>query len=176
MKCPRCGLAGCEASARCAGCGFTIAELDARLGAPPGRPEFVDDGAGLLDDETHARLVARIRESDALGHGEIVVAIRAHTRPVTPAEYAFWLFNRWRLGAPHHRAVLVLLALSERRIETEVGYGLDSPAAERATALMLEHRVLPHLREHDYPAALLAAVAALGEMLRPGATPEAGPA
>lgn len=176
MKCPRCGLAERDASARCAGCGFSIAEFDAYLREPPARPEAVDDGAGLLDDAAHERLVAHLRERNALGHGEIVIVTRTHTRPVTPAEYAFWLFNRWQLGAPKHRAVLVLLALSERRIETEVGYGLESVATERATALVLEQHVLPHLREHDYPAALLAAAAALGEMLRQGAMPDAGPA
>lgn len=174
MKCPRCGLADREVSARCAGCGFSIVELDAQIHEPLTRPEFLDDGAGLLDDSDRARLLAALRERDVHRHGEIVIVTRAHTRPVTPAEYAFWLFNRWQLGAPEHRAVLVLLALSERRIETEVGYGLESVATESATALALEKHILPLLRDHDYAAALFAAASALDEVLRQGTAPEGG--
>ena len=37
-----------------------------------------------------------------------------------PAEHVFWLFNRWNVGGPEHAGLLLLLAVAERRIESEV--------------------------------------------------------
>jgi uncharacterized protein len=165
MKCPRCSLVEHDAPARCPGCGFSIADLDRRLGAPPARPEFLLDEADVLDDDAQQRLTARLRELGARSHGPIVVVTRSRTAPVTPAEYAFWLFNRWQLGAPNHRALLLLLALREQRIETEVGYGLESVATDAATARVLAEHAVPLLRQREYAAALEAAVDTLGTLL-----------
>ena len=133
--------------------------------ARPARPEFLLDEADVLDDDAQQRLTARLRELGSRSHGPIVVVTRSRTAPVTPAEYAFWLFNRWQLGAPNHRALLLLLALREQRIETEVGYGLEPVATDAATARVLAEHAVPLLRRREYAAALEAAVEALGTLL-----------
>lgn len=102
MKCPRCGLIVTDQVPQCRGCGFSLEDLDRRAGRLPERTGFVSDHAGLLSPEERAALEQRLARFHEENGGEIVVATVATTRPVKPAEYVFWLFNRWNVGGPEH--------------------------------------------------------------------------
>jgi uncharacterized protein len=169
MKCPRCGLAARASIPRCHGCGFSLDSLDRSLGDPPARATPLSDGAGLLSEAERGALTARISEWSERSGGEIVVVTLATTLPARPSEYAFWLFNRWDLAAPHRRGALLLLALHEQRIEIEAGVGWEDALSDLATGAALDRHVLPLLRERDYATALAAAVDALGALVAPDA-------
>jgi len=168
MKCPRCGLAVRDATPECRGCGFTLTALDRKLGLVPARAAPLDDQAGLVSEPGRAALEARLREFNQRVAGELVVVTRRTTAPLRPAEYAFWLFNHWALGGPEHRGLVLLLALRERRIESEVGYGWEAVAPDVATGAILDERALPLLRSGAHEAALGAAVEALIALLSGG--------
>ena len=174
MKCPRCGLAERASTPRCPGCGFSIEALDRALGDPPARAGALSDEAGLLSEYERMALGARISAWSQRAGGEIAVATVATTRQVSPSEYAFWLFNRWRLAADDGRGLLLLLALHEQRVEIEAGYGWEDALGDLATGQALDRHVLPLLRERDYAAALAAAVDALGALVAPDAPGDEG--
>jgi uncharacterized protein len=118
----------------------------------------------VLSGTGRTALEGRLRALAASTGGEMCVVTRSTTRPVRPAEYAFWLFNRWQLARSHHRGLLILLALREQRIETEVGYGWESVASDLETGAVLDVHVVPRLREGDFERALIAAVDELGAL------------
>lgn len=165
MKCPRCGWIADRPVPRCPGCDFSLATLDRALGSPPGGDAPLDDGAQVLAEGTRERLAARLAELARTTGGAWIVVTRPTTAPVRPAEYAFWLFNHRGLESRGHRGMLVLLALREQRIETEVGSAWESVAGDLETGRVLDTHVLPRLREGDPGGALEAAIEELARLV-----------
>lgn len=154
MKCPRCGLILTDQVPRCQGCGFSIQALDRKLKSAPKRSGFVNDFANLLSSEEKMKLENRLSEFQRKSDGEIVLAIVKSTRPVKPSEYVFWLFNHWEVGGESHAGLILLLALSERRIESEVGYSWEHIISDVESGMVLDEHVVPLLKEDKIPDAL----------------------
>ena len=147
MHCPHCGVDLNDDHPACPGCRFHIDDLDPLLGPPPPRTGDVLDLAGALSPAERARLQARCARLRGRTGAELVVAIVPDTAPRKPAEYVFWLFNRWGVGGADHRGILVLLALAERRIESEVGYALEEVVSDAVSGELLAAHAVPFLRE-----------------------------
>ena len=86
--------------------------------------------------------------------GELVLTTVKFTEPVKPSEYVFWLFNRWQVGGEWHTGLMVLLALEERRIECEVGYGWERFVSDLESGEVLDEYVLPLLKDGKFSEAL----------------------
>jgi len=68
----------------------------------------------------------------------VVVVTVENTRPLTPAQYVFWLYNEWGVGGKAHRGVMILVAVEERRVETEVGFGLENIITDERSGDVLD--------------------------------------
>ena len=67
----------------------------------------------------------------------------------TPKRYATALFNHWRIGPQYkNNGVLVLVVPEQRRIEVEIGRGLDT-AFQRHEWLtdMLNEKIVPMMKQ-----------------------------
>lgn len=166
MKCPRCGLIVTDAIPRCQGCAFSIADLDALLPAPPPRRGFINDFAGILTPAQNETLENVLTGFAREYNGEMVLVTRHTSRPVKPAEYVFWLFNRWEVGGATHRGLMILLSLAERRIESEVGYFWEPIISDPVSDALLATAVVPLLEKGDYFGALQTAVERFGEIFQ----------
>lgn len=147
MKCPHCGLIVTDRVPVCQGCGFSIDDLDRKLGRPPERVGFVNDFANLLPGEQKAQLEERLAQFQQKNRGELVLVTVPGSKPVKPSEYVFWLFNRWQVGGSEHAGVMLLLAQEERRIESEVGYSWEPAITDLESWEILDEHVAPLLRE-----------------------------
>lgn len=147
MKCPHCGLIVTDRVPVCQGCGFSIGDLDRKLGRAPERAGYVNDFASLLLPEQKAQLEERLSQFQQKNRGELVLVTAPDTQPVKPSEYVFWLFNRWQVGGGEHAGVMLLLAQEERRIESEVGYSWEPVITDLESWEILDELVAPLLRE-----------------------------
>ena len=176
MKCPRCSREITAHEPRCAGCGFHIADLDALAVPPPKRRGLLNDFAGVIEPAWTDKLQTALEtfRADAarvLPGAEIVIVTLKTTAPLTPQQYVFWLFNHWNVGglrADENRGLLLLLALDERRVESEVGYGLESFVSDRLTGEVLDHVVVPLLKEGSYGEAFHFGVKLLADIVLEG--------
>jgi uncharacterized membrane protein YgcG len=91
----------------------------ARAGTSPSAAAgAVNDFAKLLSESERAQLTAQLqRLCDEMG-GVVVLVTLPRVAPLKPSEYAFWLYHHWQLPPT---GLLLLLALKERHIESEVG-------------------------------------------------------
>ncbi|MCI0528269.1 MAG: TPM domain-containing protein, partial [Nitrospira sp.] len=121
MKCPSCSTEISDQVDACPNCHFTLAILDVRLPPPPLRSGYVNDFAKVLSREEALRIEQRCYEIFMRAQVELVIVTIPTTTPVKPSEYVFWLTNRWDIGGLENRGVMVLLALKERQVESEVG-------------------------------------------------------
>lgn len=166
MHCPSCVHEFSDRHPKCPECGFHLSQLAQRWGRPPPPRGHLLDSAGLLDVKEEAELLGRI--ATLMDETEIeccVVTLQA-TAPLKPAEMAFWLVNHWAVGGPEHRGLLVLLALDERRVEVEVGYGLEPVLPDSVADAILEQTVVPLLSAGQVVEGLDVAVVQLGDAIR----------
>ncbi len=118
MKCPRCGWIAEQVVAVCPGCGFTLPKLHVPVHLHLTRQGVVSDFAGLMSESEREALTHQLQALGEKMGGPIVLATVPSVAPLKPSEYAFWLYHYWQLPP---NGLLLLIAVKERRIESEVG-------------------------------------------------------
>ncbi|HPT83770.1 MAG TPA: TPM domain-containing protein [Limnochordia bacterium] len=126
---------------------------------------FVNDFANVLDRHNQSELqilAEQLRKDQGV---ELAVVTVPTTEPLDPKEYTTGLFNEWGLGGPEDSGLLILLAVAERAIEVEPGYGLEGVLPDGLIGAVIDQEGLPHFREGDYGAGLTAMAKAYAAIL-----------
>jgi uncharacterized protein len=118
----------------------------------------VNDFAGVIGPNEKAALDLRIRSLQATTGDVVVVATVKTLAPYgSIEEYALKLFEKAGIGQTEkHNGALVVLALDERRVRIEVGYGLEEFITDGFAGETIRQTMLPSFRQGDYGAGLLA--------------------
>jgi uncharacterized protein len=147
---------------------------------PRAKGSWVYDGAHVLSRETIKEidtLADGVREETGAEVAVVTVPRVGGTRngePVTPKRFATSLFNYWGVGDAHrNNGVLVLLCPMQRRVEVEIGYGLERSfnLMCRATygqtwlQYMEQTRMVPHFKSGDFDSGILTGVREIVERL-----------
>ncbi|MCK4515754.1 MAG: TPM domain-containing protein, partial [Spirochaetaceae bacterium] len=124
---------------------------------------YVNDFANIISadaEQQMEQIIAAVREQTP---AEIaVVTVESMSPYATIEDYGIALANEWKIGSSSDDAgVILILALSEREVRIEVGYGLEGAIPDGKAGSILDSYVLPDLREGDYGAGLLNGVAAV---------------
>jgi uncharacterized protein len=120
------------------------------------RPEgYVNDFAGVLNEQAKAQLTALCAEVDQKTKAQIAV-VTIHSLEGVPVEdFGIRLATRWGVGHKgDNRGVLILLAVDDHKYRTEVGYGLE-PILPDGKVGGFGREMVPRLRAGDYSGALL---------------------
>lgn len=169
MKCPKCKASIPEWNKACA-CGY---KLDfSNMPPPPKQTGLINDYEAIIGDHL-AKMIHLAGDIEKKTGVELVVVVISNTKPMPPENYAFYLFNKWNLGKKSHRAILMLVSMYERRIETEIGYGLEKYISEEDTEKLLDEIVLPYFKHGKYGEGLFEGLKALSKKLE-NIPPEAG--
>lgn len=93
----------------------------------PALTQPVNDFANVIDPATEATLDALIRRlRDASGDAVVVATVPSMAPYTSIEEYALRLFEKAGIGDKDKaNGLLVVLAVGERRVRVEVGYGLE---------------------------------------------------
>ena len=118
----------------------------------------VNDFAQVLGSDVSATLDRRIRALQAASGDVVVVATVKTFAPYgSIEEYAVRLFEKAGIGEKDkHNGALVVLALNERRVRIEVGYGLEEFITDGFAGETIREFMLPAFRQGDYGGGLLA--------------------
>ena len=133
-------------------------------GQAPSVPEpvgFVNDHAGKLDESTRARLEAFLDQLKQKTGAEFAVLIVPTTAPMSPSEYKVEVFRRWGLGRKgEDDGLLMLVALEEREVRFETGYGLEGTLPDGLQSRIFRNEMAPRFREDDWAGGVTAGVLA----------------
>ena len=160
MKCPKCKASIPEWKKGCQ-CGYKF-DFN-KYPMPPRQIGLVNDYEAVVGGEYLGKIIKLSSDLEKRSGIEIVVTVIGTTKPMPPENYAFYLFNRWNLGKKKHEAILILVSMFERRIETEVGFGLEDKISEEFTAKLLDDVVVPYFKQSKYGEGLYEGVKKLVE-------------
>jgi len=130
-------------------------------GVPPLSGRVVDL-ADILDPAAEAALTALLAaHEDSTSNQVVVLTIRSLEGEVLE-QYATRVFRAWGLGqADRDNGALLLVAVEDRELRIEVGYGLEGDLTDATSGSIIRNEIVPRFREDDYQGGVLAGVSAV---------------
>jgi uncharacterized protein len=127
----------------------------------------VNDFAGVLETSQRAALESQL---EALGR-ETSAEVALVTIPTLDGrsveEYATALFNQWGIGKQgRDNGVLVLVAVQDRVMRIEVGYGLEGILPDGLAGAVMRETFLPRFRSGDYRTGILEGMSRVVDIVR----------
>lgn len=144
--------------------GIAFAEVELPL--PQG---FINDYAGMLSPAQKQELEVLAQSLKEKSGAELAVAIVKSVEPLDPKLYAVKLFEKWRIGEKgKDNGLLILLAMEQRRIEVEVGYGLEGVLPDSRVGMILDQHAVPYFKQGDFAAGIIETAKAFSQIVLKG--------
>jgi uncharacterized protein len=126
------------------------------------RDGFVFDFAGVMAAGDVTNTTALLNELEAKTSAQVKVVTLRSLEGGQIEDFANRLFERWGIGQKgKDNGALFLVAMEERKMRIEVGYGLEPVLPDAATGRLLDEHVVPHFRAGNPSAGLAAGAAAI---------------
>ncbi|WP_412063279.1 TPM domain-containing protein [Rubrivirga sp. IMCC45206] len=135
------------------------------VGAQPAVPPLtgrVVDLADVVSPSTEAALTARLAAHEDSTGNQIAVLTVPSLEGAVLEQYATEVFRTWGLGqAARNNGVLLLVAVGDRELRIEVGYGLEGALTDATAGSIIRNDITPRFRDGDFDAGILAGVDAI---------------
>jgi uncharacterized protein len=126
----------------------------------------VNDFADVIPQEQRAGMESLAREVLQKTGTAVVVATVPTVGDMVVDDYATRLYESWGIGKKgEDKGVLILLALKERRVRIETGYGVEGILPDGVVGEIIRLHVIPHLKQGDYGRGLLNAMTAVSDVI-----------
>ena len=137
---------------------FVFASSGFALSVPKLTNPIVDN-ASLISDGVELNLNQQLMDlSDSTGAQLAILTIPTLEGEVLES-YSMKVVEDWKLGsAEKDTGVLLLIALEERSIRIEVGYGLEGVLTDTKCGLIIRNVIAPEFRNGNYQAGIVNAV------------------
>ena len=136
----------------------------------PAVPELtgrVVDRADLLSAAKEAELEQRLAALERDTSDQLVVVTVRSLEGYDIADYGTQLGRHWQIGQQDgDNGVLLIVALEERKIRIEVGYGLEGILTDALSALIIHEQITPAFKEGGFERGIEQGVVAIEEQLR----------
>lgn len=111
----------------------------------------VGDGAAVAGTEWRALIDPVCVALEQQTGAEMAVITIDNLDGLDAADYAARLFERLKIGrAGQDSGVLILFALQERKVQIEVGYGLEGALPDALAGQLLDQHAMPHFKNGAY--------------------------
>lgn len=126
----------------------------------------VNDFANLISAPYRQKMNALAGEVLQKTGTSLVVVTLPTVGDDDPRGYANRLYSAWGIGKKgEDKGVLIFLALKERRIRIETGYGVEGILPDGLVGEILDRYVTPYLAKGDYDRGLLNAMTAVANVV-----------
>jgi uncharacterized protein len=119
--------------------------------AKPNPATLVTDMAGVLTPEQKQALENKLVAIDDSSSNQIAVVIIPSLDGYPKEEYATKLFRDWGIGNKKtNNGVLLLIAVNDRQIRIEVGYGLEGAIPDITALNIIDNDIKPAFKAGNY--------------------------
>ncbi|MDD5050874.1 MAG: TPM domain-containing protein [Candidatus Pacebacteria bacterium] len=129
----------------------------------PGNPTgFVNDFANVLAPADKTALEAKLKDFAAQTGNEVSVVTVQNLGGDVIENYAVNLFQAWGIGNKEKdNGVLFLVAIDDRAVRIEVGYGLEGDLPDATANRIIQKVTIPALKNGDYSGGITKSVDAI---------------
>ncbi|CUS32179.1 conserved membrane hypothetical protein [Candidatus Nitrospira nitrosa] len=125
------------------------------LDVPPLTGRVVDL-AHVLPQSTVEALTARLTAHEGQSSNQVAVLTIPSLESEPLEEFTHRVATTWKLGRKGtDNGVLLLVAIKERKVRIEVGYGLEGILTDIRSAQIIRHEIVPRFRAGDMPGGIL---------------------
>jgi len=126
----------------------------------------VSDFAGVIPDQYKVQMEALSREVLEKTGTSVVVATVKSLGNSDVEDYANRLYQEWKIGKKgEDKGVLIFLAVAERKIRIETGYGVEGMLPDGLVGEILDQYAIPNLKQNDYGKGLAGAMAGVSAVV-----------
>lgn len=109
---------------------------------------FVNDFAGLLSVDVKNNLEQVLKQYEKETFIEIAVVTVKSLEELSVEEYTLGLAEKWGVGKKgKDNGIVFLVALTERKIRIEVGYGMEPDLPDSMAGSIIRHYIVPSFKE-----------------------------
>jgi uncharacterized protein len=120
---------------------------------------YVTDLAGVMAQQDRERLDSWLREYDSQTGNQFVVLVIPSLAGSSVEEYALAVAEANRIGRQKEdNGLLLLVAVNDRKMRFEVGYGLEAYLTDALTSIIISDLVAPQFRKGDYAGGIYAGI------------------
>lgn len=124
------------------------------------RNSWVEDSAGVLTDTSV--IDQMINTEEAASGMEIAVVTLPTIGSYVPKDFAVALFNHWKIGKKEKdNGILILHIIDQRRVEIEIGYGLEGDLPDATVKRIIDTYTIPSFKADNFQKGHADTVAAL---------------
>ncbi len=118
----------------------------------PGSPSgFVNDFAGVFSADQKNKLEQKLAAFEKDSSNEISVVTIKSLNGDTIDNFAVELFKQWGIGKKgKDNGILVLVALEDKKMRIEVGYGLEGALTDAQSSWIINNEMKPAFQQGDY--------------------------
>lgn len=138
----------------------------------PRENRAVHDFADVIAPDREAAMERQLRTVYQSTATPIVVVTLESLEGGQIDDFTNRLYEEWGIGTkPENKGALFLVAIEDRKMRIEVGYGSEPVLTDAYTASLIRNVAAPHFRAGDYGGGIQAVVDRLVEPLETGQTP-----
>lgn len=131
------------------------------LDVPPLTGRVVDR-AHVLPTSTAESLTAQLAAHETQSSNQVAVLIIPSLEGESLEEFSHRVATTWKLGQKGtDNGALLLIAIGERKVRIEVGYGLEGALTDARSAQIIRNEIVPRFRTGDLPGGVTAGVNAI---------------
>jgi uncharacterized protein len=146
---------------------FFLQSLCALAIEVPQLQDRVNDLAGILTAEQVAGLNSKLQSFQTSDSTQITVLIIPSLDGEPIETYSIRVAEAWKIGQKgQDNGAILLIALRDRAVRIEVGYGLESNLTDALTSQIIRNEIAPRFRQGDYYGGIDAASTAMIQSVR----------
>ncbi len=139
-----------------------LISVSAQHNVPAHGGEWVHDEANVLSPQVKAQLEAILKAHRDSTSTQIAVLLVPSLEGDDIDSYALRVSETWKLGQEKKdNGVLFLVAMEEKQMRIEVGYGLEGVLTDAMSSRINRNEVAPNFRQGNYEAGIQAGVIAI---------------
>jgi len=127
----------------------------------------VVDKVGVLSSDFQAQLTSRLLTFSRDRGSQIGVLIVRSTKPEEIEQYSIRVVDKWKLGREKFDdGALLIIAIDDRRLRIEVGYGLEGAIPDIKAKRIIEEIIKPRFKSGDIPGGVLAGIDSIEGLIK----------
>jgi uncharacterized protein len=127
----------------------------------------VNDYGGLISSSTRAQLEQSLKYIEGTDSTQIVILTIPSLEGESLEEFSLKAAETWQIGqAGLDNGALLLVAVKERKVRIEVGYGLEGSLTDLLAGRIISHIILPRFKEGNFNQGIIDGVTAMSKAVK----------